>query len=127
VTRFLANENMPRASIHLLRSHDLDITWIREIASGVDDRIVLDLARHSNRVILTFDHDYGDLVFRQRLRAPGIVLYRMPRLPDPEEPARIILKLTAQSNVTFLGSFIVVSEHAIRIVPMPTYDSRGNG
>lgn len=80
------------------------------------------MARDTNRVILTFDHDYGDLVFRQRISCPGVILFRLSHLPDSEEPAKFVLRLLSAPGVIILGSYIVVSQQAVRIAPMPEAD-----
>lgn len=52
-------------------------------------------AEHESRIILTFDRDYGEPIFRQRLGRPsGIVYFRYA--PDsPYEPGEHLLRLLA--------------------------------
>jgi len=46
-------------------------------------------------VILTFDRDYGELIYRHRLPVPpGVVYFRYDPL-SPEEPAEHLLTLLA--------------------------------
>lgn len=60
MTRFLADENVPRASILLLRQHGLDIRSIGEDAPGTPDARVLKEAHDEDRVLITFDRDFGE-------------------------------------------------------------------
>ena len=65
---FLANENFPRPSILLLREQGHTILSIQELYPGWSDREVLQKASSENLVILTFDRDYGELIFRYALQ-----------------------------------------------------------
>ena len=127
MTQFLANENLAGASVSLLRSGGLDVAWVSEEAPSLDDRAIMAWATRSNRIILTFDHDYGDLVFRHGISAPGVVLFRLPELVGLEEPARIVLDLLNRPGFVFEGMFVVVARQGTRIVPMPTRGENGVG
>ncbi|MBK8950049.1 MAG: DUF5615 family PIN-like protein [Flavobacteriales bacterium] len=53
--RFLANENFPDPSIHLLRVAGHDARSIRTDAPGIADQQVIAMAQAEDRIILTFD------------------------------------------------------------------------
>src|ERR1700753_1552101 len=81
--RFLANENFPGDAVTSLRAANHDVAWIRTDSPGVSDRIVLERAVSEQRVLLTFDKDFGELAWRFGLPAQcGIVLLRLP-MPSP--------------------------------------------
>jgi len=40
------------------------------------DADILRLATHENRVVLTADKDFGELVYRQKIPAVGVILLR---------------------------------------------------
>ncbi len=73
--RFLANENFPRASIRRLREAGYDVEAVQEKEPGAKDPAVLDYAARENLVLLTFDRDYGELIYRRHLPSPRGVLY----------------------------------------------------
>jgi predicted nuclease of predicted toxin-antitoxin system len=76
--RFLANENFPFDAVNILRQAGRDVTWIRTEAPGISDPEVLDRAQAEERILLTFDKDFGELAFRARLPATiGIILFRL--------------------------------------------------
>ena len=75
--QFLANENFPLVSVRNLRDFGLDIASIMEDSSGIKDTEVLARAVSENRIILTFDRDYGELIFRRFLPKPiGVIYFR---------------------------------------------------
>jgi len=55
----LANENTPKSSVELLRTWGHDVVSVGEKVPGISDREVLELAAREDRVVVTFDSDYG--------------------------------------------------------------------
>jgi len=73
--RILANENFPLDAVVSLRTDGHDVWWVRTEAPGISDAEVLDLARRDNRLIVTFDKDFGELAFHAHLPvASGVIL-----------------------------------------------------
>ena len=60
--RFLANENFPLQSLRILRQADQKVASVTEDSPGIEDAEVLARAADEQRVILTFDRDYGELI-----------------------------------------------------------------
>ena len=58
--RFLAGENVPRVAVDALRADGHDIGWVLTDSPGLDDRSVLARAVEEERVLLTFDTDFGE-------------------------------------------------------------------
>jgi len=85
--QFLANENFPLASVRRLRSAGHDVAAVIEDSPGDKDHEVLARAAREERIILTFDRDYGELIYRLRHPCPtGIILLRFAP-SSPQEPA----------------------------------------
>lgn len=57
--KLLANENIPLDSVRSLRSAGHDVVSISERSPGISDEDVIRIARAENRIIVTFDRDYG--------------------------------------------------------------------
>jgi predicted nuclease of predicted toxin-antitoxin system len=74
---FLADECCDAPMVEGLRKDGHDIAYIKEIAPGADDQTVLQMAHTQERILLTEDKDYGELVVRLALPAYGILLLRM--------------------------------------------------
>jgi hypothetical protein len=70
-------------------------------------------------VILTFDRDYGELIYRLRLRSARGVIYLRFRPHTPEEPASILLNLLQTEGLQFEERFRVVEGDQIRQRPLP--------
>jgi predicted nuclease of predicted toxin-antitoxin system len=115
--RFLADENFPRPALEALRKAGWEVVSIAEECPGVPDEDVAALCAAQERILLTFDKDFGELVFRRGLPAgSGVVLFRLT--PDsPAEAAEVALALV-QSHPDLTGSFCVVTRDRIRIRPL---------
>jgi predicted nuclease of predicted toxin-antitoxin system len=116
--RLLANENFPADAVDALRGQGHDVVWIRTEAPGSRDDEILARARGEDRVLVTFDKDFGELAFRSKLPAScGIILFRIrPRSPE------FIAHLTALaigSRDDWVGHFAVIEETRIRMRDLP--------
>jgi len=115
---FLADENFPRPAVEALRQAGLDILWIAESKPGVSDDEVLALSVSTSRVLLTFDKDFGELAYRQRLPAHcGIVLFRLT-LQSPDEAASFAVTAIL-SQESWAGHFSVITRQRIRMRRLP--------
>ena len=117
--RLCANENLPEDCVLRLRQDGHDVLWIRETAPGIPDADVLARAHAENRLLITFDKDFGELVFKLGAKASiGIVLFRIPQPSAAVVAARVAAILASRDD--WDGHFSVVEESAVRMRPLPT-------
>jgi hypothetical protein len=76
--RFVADESCDFAVVRALRSAGHDVLAIAEVSPRVRDAEVLKRARDENRILLTEDTDFGELVYAEGLGSSGVVLFRFP-------------------------------------------------
>ena len=89
--RLCANENVPGDCVAVLRQRGHDVLWVREIARGSGDDAVLAKAQSEARVLITFDKDFGELVFRRgKAASRGIVLFRLRKSLSPPPNGKAI-------------------------------------
>ena len=116
--RLLANENFPGEAVEALRSRGHDVAWVRTDSPGSPDLDVLGRAIDENRLLITFDKDFGELAFRARPSvAAGIVLFRL----SPQSPsyvARLAVRVL-EGRSDWAGHFSVVEEARVRMTPLP--------
>ena len=116
--RLLADENIPRLVVESICNHGHDAIWVGEKAPGISDREVLSIATAEKRTLITFDTDFGELVFLLGLGAPfGIILFRLP----PDSPSSIAQTMVEvlESQTDWIGHFSVVDENRIRTRLLP--------
>jgi predicted nuclease of predicted toxin-antitoxin system len=111
--RFLANENVPLATVKRLQQEGFDVVSVSTDLPSVKDESVILFASMDNRIIITFDRDYGELIFKNNIAAPpGIIYFRLHSF-RPEDPAEILLNFL-RLDIDFEGFFSVISENNLR-------------
>ncbi len=115
--RFLANENVPLDAVSALRETGHDIVWVRTDAPGSSDEDILARAVSEERVLVTFDKDFGELAFHSHLPSKcGIILFRVPESSSAYIARVVVAAVESRSDWT--GHFSVVEEYRIRMRPL---------
>ena len=109
-----ANENFPLASKKLLAKNGFDIIHIGQTNGGISDEAVMKMAISQERTILTFDRDYGELIFKHGYQPPKGVVYFRWNSYQPEAPAQFLMTLLAQNEVAIEHTFTVIDTDTIR-------------
>ena len=74
-------------------------------------------AQREQRIIVTFDKDFGELVFSLGLPAScGVILFRLPPL-TPAKLTEMVLRVLDSRN-DWQGYFTVVEPQRIRMKPL---------
>lgn len=115
----LADENIPRATIQMLRRERLDISSVAEETPGAPDSVVLERARSEGRLLITFDRDFGELIYRRGHPAPPAVLFLRFAPATPLEPGSVLLNLLRHETINLEGRFTVATRDQVRQRPLP--------
>ena len=116
--QLLADENFPGAAVVALRQSGHDVAWVRESRRGISDVEVLAWAAMENRILLTFDKDFGELAFSAKLPADsGILLFRI-RKQSPELVSQKAVEMLA-ARTDWAGQFSVVEDDRVRMTKLP--------
>ena len=111
---FLANENFPRPSTIILRENGFSVKSIQEDSPGISDDEVIKIALNSNLIILTFDRDYGELIFRYSKDNPPAVVFFREKGIVPEFAGSSLLTLLSNTEVSLVGAFTVIEANNVR-------------
>jgi predicted nuclease of predicted toxin-antitoxin system len=117
MSKLLLDENFPAPAARRLSASGLDVLAIRDACPGWVDEDVLALAVTEQRWIITFDRDYGDLVFKLNLPAPPAIVLLREAHYRPDEPAEWVLSLLAQPD-NYVGRFVVFTRDKVRVRAM---------
>jgi len=75
---------------------------------------VLDLANREDRILVTFDKDFGELIVREKARVKGLILLRFtPK--SPRQIARRIWQILT-SEIPLENSLLIVKEYTVRLI-----------
>jgi predicted nuclease of predicted toxin-antitoxin system len=115
--RYLANENFPAVMVRALRSAGDDVLYAAEELAAAPDPHILQAALQQDRVVLTFDQDFGELVFHHREPPPpGIVLFRLGGLSA--DGLLAFLRAFFDAKPALRGFFTVASPGHFRQIPI---------
>lgn len=90
---------MPLEAVKALKRKGVDIVSVIEFSPGLSDVKVLDLANREDRVLVTFDKDFGELVVRERANVKGLILLRFTPKSSQQIARRMWQILTSQIPV----------------------------
>ena len=114
--KFLADENIPLEVIKKLKKDGVDIVSMSVISPGLNDEEVLSYVKTKKRVLITFDNDFGKLVFNNQKENNGVILLRF--VPQTAEFIYSMLKKILSQNVEFEKSFCVAEITRLRVIKL---------
>jgi predicted nuclease of predicted toxin-antitoxin system len=116
--KFLVDESAGRSIASYLSTLGHDVASVQEKNPGMEDAEVCEWANREERIIVTNDKGFGELIFRERNPNRGVILLRLQ-----DERAvnriRVISKLLAGYEERIRDQFVVASETSVRIRPLP--------
>ncbi len=116
--KVLANAHISRAICGFLESEGHDCIHAELLSPGLPDEELLRIAVADDRIILTADKDFGELVFRRLLPVRGVVLLRF-RLASEAERLAMLQRHWPAIQRSAPGHFVVATNHAVRRSPLP--------
>lgn len=116
--KFLLDESADFRLGQHLSEQGHDVTSIsREYPQALRDEEVLSIALAEMRVLITRDRDFGELIFRHRLRHSGVILIRFN--PLQIDLAKRTIDQLISDHAHEIDQFLVVSERGIRVRRRP--------
>jgi len=91
---------------------------IAEVTPRAEDDAVIDLAVREERLLLTEDKDFGQLVYAGGRRTAGVLLLRVPASAREALP-KVVVNLVRRRGERLVGCFVVVQPGRIRIGRSP--------
>ena len=112
--KLLADEYCDAGLVEALRREGRDVTYILEMKPGASDTEVLQQARRDERILLTVDKDFGELVYRLRRPVLGLILLRLAPEEQTLKAPRLCTFLERESE-RLDGAFVVLDADKARI------------
>jgi predicted nuclease of predicted toxin-antitoxin system len=115
--KFLADECCDADFVAGLRADGHDVSYVLEGKTGISDDEVLQNAFLAGRIFLTEDKDFGELVYRLKKPACGIILMRIDVEARSEKLPRLEALIDKYAD-RLPGHFVVVDLNKYRFRPL---------
>jgi len=109
--RFLVDECTGKRLAKLLEKESHDVLFVGDVMPSASDDEVIRRAEKENRILITDDRDFGELVFRLGKPTKGVILLRTG--VNPEKRLKALVKLLR--NYEIAEKFVVLKEDSVRI------------
>jgi predicted nuclease of predicted toxin-antitoxin system len=114
--RFLVDVNVGLAVADSLQNSGHDVTFAGDVDWRMPDTDMLSLAEAEQRIVLTMDTDFGELVYHSRQPHTGVLLLRVPGA-NREEKIRVVQEIVSRYGDQLPGHFCVYRQGRLRIRP----------
>lgn len=75
--RFIVDVNLGNGVEKYLESLGYDVLTVRSVNPSMEDKQIVEIACREERIILTLDKDFGDLVYKSGMNHKGILILRI--------------------------------------------------
>jgi predicted nuclease of predicted toxin-antitoxin system len=121
--KFLADMGISKKTILFLRSQGHDAVHLTEQAmQKAQDPIILLKARQENRVLLTHDLDFSDLVAASGEALPSVVTFRLRDMKPENVNLYLQNLLDFHSDALMQGAIVSINEAKTRLRLLPIKD-----
>lgn len=112
ILKFLVDECVGVALGNWLKENGFDTVFIMVEMPGISDAEVLSKAYLENRILITSDKDFGDMIFKNKSPHCGIVLLRI-QIKTYVNKVQALQDLIKNHSHELYDNFIVISDSGI--------------
>ena len=126
--KFLLDENVSYRLCPYLKTAGHDAVHVGEIGlASTDDQIILRKACDQDRVLVTGDHDFVQLLFASGDTWPSVILVReVDALPSAALAALLLSALPGQlTELLLAGAIATLTPDRVRVRPLPLRPAAG--
>lgn len=113
--KFLVDECIGTTATNWLKHNNYDAISIYGELRGADDNTVLNKALVENRILITSDKDFGEMIFKNKKQHCGIILMRLVD-ERPSNKIQVLKSLLKNYHQDLFGNFVVTTEQTVRII-----------
>lgn len=117
--RLLVDECVVGYVIGALRSFGADVVAVSEVMPGIDDEQVLQMSVDQQRILVSDDYGFGELVFRLGRPAVAVVLIAPGTIEKDirQESLKVARRILDQAD-SLLGKLTILEAERIRHRPL---------
>ena len=114
VLKFLVDANLGVAIVDAIRQRGHDVVFVGDLDWSMPDDEILAIAQREERIILTLDTDFGELIYQSRQPHAGVLLLRMPG-SRADERIRVVVEILTVYGARLANHFAVYRAGRLRI------------
>ena len=112
--RILIDVGVGKAVEEWLRKQGYDVLAVRDLDPRLPDSVILHRAVIEQRLVITMDKDFGELVYQSGQPHAGVLLLRLEEA-DSRKKVSIVKKIFTRYVQQLVGSFSVYQRGRLRI------------
>ncbi len=97
-----------------LAEQGFDVVNVRDIDPRLPDHEIVKIAAKENRMVITMDKDFGELVYRTNATHTGVLLLRLDGYSS-QEKVNVIKRILEEHQDKIVGKFCVYKDNNLRI------------
>jgi predicted nuclease of predicted toxin-antitoxin system len=114
--KFISDENISPALIKAIRKRGFNVKDIKEDGMfGTSDDEILKVANKENRIVISHDKDFANLINNRQLPHKGVILLRFIDQSPNNAIKHFIPLLDSKTKDRFKNNLVVVSEGFVKI------------
>lgn len=118
--RFLADMGVSMTTVQALRGQGHETIHLREEKlSRLSDADILEKARQENRIIITFDLDFGDLLAAGGHSLPSVIIFRLHNQAPFSVTPKLVEVVSDRKEDLLSGALIIVEDTRYRMRRLP--------
>ena len=118
--KFLADMGVAQSTAQALREAGHGVTHLSDLGLGrLSDQEILELATREDRVVLTFDLDFADLLAAGLQQRPSVVIFRLSTQTPTAVTSRLLTLVTERAPELTEGAIVIVEETRYRLRRLP--------
>ena len=117
VLKFIADVNVEKPIIDYLSGKGYDVKWIPDYDCQILDKDLLIMANAENRILITDDKDFGELIFLQNKLSAGIILIRV-KGQGVQNKVKLIKRLLQRYSDKLSNNFVIITDNKFRFISL---------
>ena len=112
--RFLVDVGVGKGVEEYLREEGYDTKAVRDIDPRLEDSVIIRTAVSENRMVITMDKDFGELVYHSSMEHSGVLLLRLEDATGSEK-LKVVKNIMNNYADLIKNSFCVFQNDKFRI------------
>jgi predicted nuclease of predicted toxin-antitoxin system len=112
--KFLVDVGVSKKVEQWLIANSYDVKAVRAINPKLPDHKILQIAVQENRIVITMDKDFGEMIYRAGQAHAGVLLLRLDEATS-DEKMRVVAEIIQNHADKLEGKFAVYQSGRLRI------------